>query len=306
MKEKILIIGKIPPPVGGVSIFVKRSYDTLIDNNVDAILFPRGVFNNISVIVFLLLNRFDHIKLNTLSFSVIFLLFMTRNLRKTEVIDHNHSRRLNNSLKGSLIYWMLSKVKVISLVDSHLLSNYPSTTEYKFQVINPFIKPSKTELKQAKLTQPQYITDFLQKFSRTFVVSAWRIVLEDSVELYGIERTCRLFEKIISTHSDVGLIVCIGDPNYNTELLDRIKRMYSSSEHIIFWEGCVNSWTVFSTNTIYLRPTSTDGNSISIHEAMFFGSKIIASDVVARPDKTIVFDYDDDLDYSEKIKSECK
>lgn len=82
MKEKILIIGKIPPPVGGVSIFVKRSYDTLIDNNVDAILFPRGVFNNISVIVFLLLNRFDHIKLNTLSFSVIFLLFMTRNLRK--------------------------------------------------------------------------------------------------------------------------------------------------------------------------------------------------------------------------------
>jgi glycosyltransferase involved in cell wall biosynthesis len=41
---------------------------------------------------------------------------------------------------------------------------------------------------------------------------------------------------------------------------------------------------------IVVRPTNTDGDSLSIREAIFLNKPIISSDVVKRPDETILFE----------------
>ena len=54
--------------------------------------------------------------------------------------------------------------------------------------------------------------------------------------------------------------------------------------------------------TIFIRPTNTDGDSISVREALYFDIPCISSDVVPRPPGTIVFKNRNTDDLIIKIK----
>ena len=47
----------------------------------------------------------------------------------------------------------------------------------------------------------------------------------------------------------------------------------------------VDAVALWQMSDIYLRPTNTDGNSISILEALSVGSSVVASDCVERPEE---------------------
>lgn len=301
MKESILLIGKIPPPIGGVSVFVWRSYSKLLKEGHCVALFPRDVIENIIVLVKLFSQSYSRIILNSMSLPLLFLLFLSFNLRKVELVDHNHSRRFNSSFKTKLLLFFISKMSKVLLVDEHLKSNYLSLP-LNFSCINPFIEPTDNERKVAEESLPQYVNDFLEGIEQVFIISAWKLILENGKDLYGIERTCNIFANLLKSYSNVGLIVCIGDCSENAVLLKKIKSQVEGTRNIIFWDNCATSWSVFSDKTVYLRPTSTDGNSISIHEALFYNSPVIASDVVSRPKDCTLFEYANDDDYIEKIK----
>jgi len=236
-----------------------------------------------------------------MSLPILFLLFISFNLRKVELVDHNHSRRFKANMKSRLVLFFIYKMAKVKLVDAHLKSNYPLVTA-KFSCINPFMEPTDEEVDIAKESLPSNVEKALSDFKQVFVISAWRLVIENGNDLYGIERTCKIFKDLSQSHPSAALIVCIGDPNENAELLNKIKNSIQEDPNIIFWEHCSNSWSIFSEKTIYLRPTSTDGNSISIHEALFFKSPVIASNVVSRPKGCTLFEYVNDEDYINKIK----
>ena len=40
---------------------------------------------------------------------------------------------------------------------------------------------------------------------------------------------------------------------------------------------------------LVLRPTCTDGDALTVREALFLGKPVIASDIVSRPEGTILF-----------------
>ncbi|MEZ8341240.1 hypothetical protein AB6D05_03960 [Vibrio cyclitrophicus] len=301
MKEKILLIGKTPPPIGGVSVFVLRYYNKLSKDGFPTTLFPNNKSSNFIILIKLLFNSYDRIVLNTMSFPVLIFLFISFNLKKVELVDHNHSRKFKSDFKTKIILHIISKVKRINLVDEHLKLNYPQGF-FDFEVINPFIEPTEDEVLIAKKKLPIDVSELFDRTDKVFIISAWKLILEEGSELYGIERTCNVFEKLLISYPNIGLIVCIGDPNENIFLLNRIKSKVGNLSNIIFWENCSTSWNLFSEKTIYLRPTSTDGNSISIHEAIFYNSAVIASDVVPRPPDCVIFEYNNNSDYIKKIK----
>jgi glycosyltransferase involved in cell wall biosynthesis len=47
---------------------------------------------------------------------------------------------------------------------------------------------------------------------------------------------------------------------------------------------------------VMIRATSTDGDSISVKEALYLGKKVICSNVVSRPKETILYNYNDKED----------
>lgn len=52
---------------------------------------------------------------------------------------------------------------------------------------------------------------------------------------------------------------------------------------------------------IYVRPTSTDGDSVAIREALDEGTIVIASDVCKRPEGVITYKFGDEKDLLQKI-----
>lgn len=52
---------------------------------------------------------------------------------------------------------------------------------------------------------------------------------------------------------------------------------------------------------LYIRPTSTDGNSIAIQEALVIGVPVLASDAVDRPGATLIYKYGDRAHFKKMI-----
>jgi len=301
-KREVLIIGRVPPPVGGVTTFILRTYYKLENEGVNVQLFPSSMKNNLNVFLKLMLGKYSDIIINTMSLPLFCVLFFSFNLSKVELVDHNHSRHFRADFSTYLKLFFIKKIKKVSLVDEHLLGNYPQVFR-PLDILNPFLPPTSYEIDSAKAGQPKGMDSFLNLHDKICVLSAWRYNFENDIDIYGLERSLKLFIDIIHLYKNVGLVICIGDKNYNKERIQTLKELAQNRTNIFFWEDCTSSWSVFSEKSVYLRPTSTDGNSISIHEALYFNSLVLASDVVPRPNGCVSFDYNDDNDFKTKLIS---
>lgn len=58
---------------------------------------------------------------------------------------------------------------------------------------------------------------------------------------------------------------------------------------------------IITKSDIIIRPTTTDGDALTIREALWFNKSIIASNVVKRPQGTIIFKNRDLADLIEKV-----
>ncbi len=298
--SNILIIGKIPPPIGGVTTFVLRQIAHMKQQGNNVELFPSFNWNDIKVIINILLHRYDLYQLNSISLPILLFFMVTFNLNKLEIVDHNHSRHFSSNLATKLKLWLLRHTKKVCLVDKHLKGNYPSSF-INFVVINPFLPPTEGEKSNAKKNIPSVVKEFVDSRDKIVVVSAWRYIVENEIELYGLTQAVDSFLAIEKKFKNIGLVVCIGDSSFNIDKINYLKTKVKSSKNIIFWEGCSASWALFNSNSLYLRPTSTDGNSISIHEAIYFKAEVLASDVVERPDGCVTYQYKDNEDLQNKI-----
>jgi hypothetical protein len=54
---------------------------------------------------------------------------------------------------------------------------------------------------------------------------------------------------------------------------------------------------------VFVRPTATDGDSLALKEAAWFGRKLIATDVVPRPKGTLLFRYGDAEGLARQIRT---
>ena len=60
---------------------------------------------------------------------------------------------------------------------------------------------------------------------------------------------------------------------------------------------------VIARSDIFVRPTFSDGDAISVREAIELGTPVVASDVVSRPAGTVCFKTGDASDLVSKIES---
>lgn len=53
---------------------------------------------------------------------------------------------------------------------------------------------------------------------------------------------------------------------------------------------------------VFVRPTNTDGDAVSLREALYFWIPSVASDAVQRPEGTVLFNSRDIDDFTAKVK----
>lgn len=137
-----------------------------------------------------------------------------------------------------------------------------------------------------------YITEQKLKGKTIFVTNASANNLDKlGNEIYGINFLINFFK------SQINSILIISDPS------GEYYRKYTNIdfENIRFVTETHSFFALIKHSDIVIRATSTDGDSISIREAIYAHKKVIATDCVDRPKQVVLFKYNDSESLSHAI-----
>lgn len=301
----LLLVGPYPPPLGGVSSHVRR-----VAAEARAAGYRLGVIDHfggrdVAPPVVASLRRHPGRYLLELSrwrarvvhyhhagrTSILISAALARKTRpgtRWLITVHNHSltprRRLG--LQSPLIRWALNQfddiIAVSPEVQLGLARHVPG---------RPIaIIPAFCGIADAGTTP---LSDETRRFVRsdgvTVIVSAYRVrPFRDGGDLYGLGFAARVFEPLAAEMGDLKLAVFLAHRahtrvarRYLSDSYRRLQEEYPGRIHLAVGEPLVQA---LRPGTIYLRPTQTDGDAVSVREALALGVPVLASDVARRPE----------------------
>jgi glycosyltransferase involved in cell wall biosynthesis len=112
---------------------------------------------------------------------------------------------------------------------------------------------------------------------------------------YGFDLLVQAVSKLRKTHPRLGCVV-MGDSESRPEGLQ--PHMFAIGD--VTHESCL---AVMARSDVFVRTTFSDGDSISVREALALGTPVVASDVVRRPAGTLSFKTGDASDLVLKVES---
>ncbi|KPZ52383.1 hypothetical protein AN391_03714 [Pseudoalteromonas sp. P1-13-1a] len=276
------VIGRTPPPIGGVSVFFSRRINQLIESGVSVEVFDLG---SRFVSIRLFLSRSKKFEVNSLNLGLVFLLFICGKLSKSVFIDHNASRHFSG-FKKSILLFFLKRSAGVEIVNSDLSEFYPNGIS--LTLLHPFIPPT-LSAKESVLSTYDDKTLLFIKRDNLVVNSAWKYIKYNNTDLYGIETSILLLE----TFKKLNLLLAIADwdeLSMPPRVVQKINK-YKDEDRLHLFTGQKELWPVFLEQPTFLRLTPTDGDSVSVREALYFGANVIASNTIKRPSGCHIYEY---------------
>ncbi len=311
----VLHIGPYPPPYGGVSIHIKRLKERLEKEWLECSIYdnsgvPKKELNVIySKTSFKWL--FDQIrtfKKNIIHYhgyrarDLIFLSLLVL-LKQRKVVITLHSFRYNShniNFLDRIAFWMSQKTHIYFIAVGTEIKDKIKLlgidTQY-IQVIPSFIPPTLKEEEAQEVPQEAY--DFIKNHNPVISANAFKISFYNNQDLYGIDMCVELCAVLKKYYPNLGLIFClpdIGDYPYFNKIL-QILDDKGIKDNFFFQTKPCQFYPILMKCDVFARPTNTDGDAVSLREALYFKIPSIASDVVPRPEGTIIFKNRDIKDF---------
>jgi glycosyltransferase involved in cell wall biosynthesis len=117
---------------------------------------------------------------------------------------------------------------------------------------------------------------------------------------YGLDVAISAFSAIAPDHPSLRMALFVGrrprtrgEEAYLRSLEERIVATGLSDRFLMRAE--VPLLPAFRHDVIYVRPTRTEGDAVSVREALLMGVPVVASDVVGRPEGTVLASDGEDL-----------
>lgn len=297
------IWGLYPPPVGGVSIHIKRliwglnKYERVIlkdfkpksDYPYDYIIPVRHPILEIVKLPFIN-KRIIHIEQFSYTLFVLLLLFGFRH--KIGITMHNQrSILITSRLKRGVCALFFKRCNFIIMNDGCFM--YKFSSFFNVPIENIYLLPAflpPNDIERAGL--PDSVKVFRNQHEFMLSANAYKLRLDNGVDVYGLDILILLISRLRELGIDAGLLFClpeIGDINYYNLIKERIVDLYIN-DHVLFVEGInENGFEYWEISDLFLRPTCTDMEGLSIKEALSMGKNVIASDVCTRPKECILF-----------------
>lgn len=312
---KIEIWGTYPPPIGGVSIHIYRLIHSLhtIDSSVVLRNFGKQV-SNISYVKhvsypwmeFLLLpfrkKRIIHLHSNNIFAFALFLLFGGRH--KVGVTLHNQNLIKKTSfIKKKIIQVFLRHAAFVVLNDDNYLLKLCShfhCSRNNFHILPAFLPPTQAEY----IGLSEDILFFRKQHFFLLSANAYKLRYENGIDIYGFDLLIQLVKSLKEKGINVGLVFClpmIGDMEYYQKCLSSIKEMNIDDNILVVQREIPNGFEIWKLSDLFIRPTYTDIEGISVKEALFCGTPAVASDVCKRPSEAVLFKNRSYEDLEEKV-----
>ncbi len=294
-----VVVGRFPPPLGGVTVFVQRKFDSLRASGA-----LKVDFGNRYWILDLL--RFSFSKenrylLNSGNLVVLSVFYILGLLSRTILYDHNSSRHVWKSRIQSVLYgYFVRQLSEVRVVHAHLIEGYRDRgLERNVTVESPFLPPDTERRDEVISTYPEDVKCFMRGsgFIRVVNAASKYNVDAEGREIYGIEATLDLLETARAGGLNVRVLLAghVRGDAVPKELLSRMDKLQAAGV-LFLLGGDRELWPVLEVSDVLLRLTSTDGESVSVKEGLHFGCKVICSDIVPRPFGVFKYKYGDSED----------
>lgn len=302
----VVLVGPVAPPRGGVSAHVERLATLLEDDG-----FRVGILNHFSgavdtrIIASLHRNpvrywlrlrhtqapviHYHHARLSTLLATAL----ARKSSRSTWIVTfHSHviERSLTSKVPGVAFAtrWATKRFDRIVAV-SEALGNIVHTQTGSSVTIIPAYLPLSDNRNGDRDTE---------SIAPTAIVAAYRVASGAGEDLYGLDLASAIFAAASKTTADLRFEMFLAQPpasagarRYLAQVLAPLKEAGLETRFK------VNVGSELSPSlrrgAVYLRTTRTDGDAVSIREALDAGVPVLASDVAKRPAGTIQLPLDD-------------
>lgn len=324
--------GIIPPPYGGCSVYVKRLIDKLNSDGYKAGGFYLESCNDKKIESSPLYDRWNWMETHLLPFKI---------WRYLKIIKHYKIIHSHFSLEGMGYLWMLMKLgkkKVVVTIHNSMVSTFYRQTnivnrffinkmlrskdvcwvtvsvEGKEQLLSLPIKPLYNVhvipayipvVDECYIPLTSKMQTYINNHDYNIAFYGHSFMLNEGTDVYGFQTIIDIYSRLIKTsHYNVGLVLCLSDV-HDTEKIQEL-REYAQKKNVddcIYWQiGAIdNIRTLWKSVDVYVRPTSTDGDSVAVREALDEGISVIASDVCDRPEGVIVYKYGNEDELYDKL-----
>lgn len=275
----LLIIGKVPPPIGGVTVHVKRLLDKL---NLIDYPFSFKILNKKRLWLDLIsIRNYKKFHLHTSNVYLQFIFALLSKVTKTKsIITFHGDLDRYKGLRSGVV------VATIKITDYPIVLNQKSKIKAdkinkKSLLISAFIPPGNEDPLPDDLLQK--LNKLKSKCKKVFGTNAHDVSFDkENNEIYGISDLIVFF----NSNPDFGLIVSDPKGKYHQFLK---KKGLPINDNIIIVDYKHSFYEVLKQIDGSIRNTSTDGDSLSVKESLFLNKLTFVSDVVSRPKGVIKF-----------------
>lgn len=226
---------------------------------------------------------------------------------RTVVTLHSFRDNLDNMpyLKKAALRYCLKKVNhwiAVGLNEKNKLiaCGVPAN---RISVIPAFIFPD-TEDEDLSLI-PSFVWEFMDKNDFNIVANASRIAFYNGQDLYRIDMCVKLIAALRSRSGNkkIGMVFCLSEIS-DRDYYDRMSKLvesYGIEDRFLFVNERISLCPILRKSDLFIRPTVTDGDAVSLREALYYNIPAVASNVCNRPEGTILFESNNLEDLEEKV-----
>lgn len=299
----ILVVGPFPPPIGGVSAHVARAVPLLLKHGFSVEVLSHSAKHREVPYVR------DGLHRNPLRY------FLRLLHARAHIVHYHHSTRGTLIATAAALAWQRSTTRVITLHSPTVLRGVYGRSRVlrtlvrwglrqfdEIIVVTPEIESSlRPHLPRHRVTVipaylpasvsderiPDRVADFLSR-GRVFVAAAGRLrFLPDGRDLYGLDLVTAAFANVARIDKSSRLLLLVGDPpgRHGRRYLESLCLTLDTaglSDRYMLYQGAELA-AVLTGDVVLVRPTRSDGDAVSIREALRYSRPVITTDVATRP-----------------------
>jgi glycosyltransferase involved in cell wall biosynthesis len=296
----------MPPPRGGISIHIQRLMRTFNRRGIacDIIDESRVVTDGIpnlrrmSPLTYLnMIRRAELVHVHTSNRYVRLIHTLAARMLGTRVVHtvHGHHRQ-----------WLpRTCLRLACLLGQHRIAVSEAVAReigMRADIIPAYINPG-PEDEHIPDDVAAWMLEQQQAGRKLIAMNAYRPVKIDGVDLYGLDMLLDAFRRP-DIRGKFAAVLCVANIDQDQPYFQEIRqRLQDEDMNGQIWlnTGQIEFAGVLKRADLFVRPTITDGDAVSIREALWYELPVVASDAVQRPEGVNVFKARDVAMFADKI-----
>ncbi len=314
------VVGPYPPPYGGISVGIQRLARFLGSRGVDFLVYDEAGHEEPAARVVaargarrLLWRLFARGPRRILHYQspdwrMRCLVALWGLLTRRRSVISIHGQSFEHSLRGgplrrSLIRFCLRRTSAVIACNPEIVEQVRALAGPSVRVFHvpAFIPPDPTA---PAPELPERLQRFLAARQPVLLWVGWSRLLEGR-DLYGLDLTLGLVQRLRGRFPRLGCVLWFS----GVEDAAHWERLRAEAERdglgpFLHEEpgGLPEIHPLFRRADVYLRPTRSDGDSVSVREALALGTPVVASDAAPRPPSCVVFRSGDVEDFTRQVE----